>query len=239
MLTLDSNRYLVLGHRGASAHAPENSEAAFRLAAIQGADGVELDVRRTGDGLLVVHHDAVISSGRAIVDLTSGELRQRQPSIASFDDAMAACDGLLVNVEIKNSPLDPDFDSTDRVAEEVVRWIIEHDWTDRVVISSFNTDTVDRVRELSDVIATGQLIERGNNAFEQLRVTHERGHQALHPPIGTVTNAAELAAAAAGLGMWVLAWTVDDPGTIVALREAGLTGIITNDPAGAVTALAQ
>jgi len=50
----------VVAHRGARAAAPENTLAAFRLAAELGADGVELDVRRTGDGLLAVHHDAAL-----------------------------------------------------------------------------------------------------------------------------------------------------------------------------------
>src|SRR5512138_1004030 len=51
-------RPLVLGHRGASADAPENTLAAFRLAVDQGADGVELDVWRCATGEVVVHHDA-------------------------------------------------------------------------------------------------------------------------------------------------------------------------------------
>ena len=59
MLTLPPDAFLVFGHRGASAHARENSVAAFRLTATQGGDGVELDVRRTADGVLVVEvgHD--------------------------------------------------------------------------------------------------------------------------------------------------------------------------------------
>ena len=55
---------VVIGHRGASADFPENTLDAFAGAAAQGADWVELDVRATSDGILVVHHDAVLPDGR-------------------------------------------------------------------------------------------------------------------------------------------------------------------------------
>ena len=66
MLTLPPDEFLIFGHRGASAHAHENSVAAIRLTAAQGAHGVELDVRRTADGVLVVHHDAQLSPARCV-----------------------------------------------------------------------------------------------------------------------------------------------------------------------------
>ena len=58
---------IVIAHRGASATFPENTIEAFRGAAEQGADWVELDARRTADHSLVVHHDALLADGRAIV----------------------------------------------------------------------------------------------------------------------------------------------------------------------------
>src|SRR2546426_332500 len=77
---LESDRCLVIAHRGASAAAPENTLAAFRLAADLGADAVELDVRRTVDGQLVVIHDASVDrttdgTGR-VAALTLDQLRR-------------------------------------------------------------------------------------------------------------------------------------------------------------------
>src|SRR5262245_21916718 len=66
----------IIAHRGASREQPENTLAAFRRARELGADGVELDVHRTADGAIVVHHDAVIPGVGAIARLTRGELRQ-------------------------------------------------------------------------------------------------------------------------------------------------------------------
>ena len=64
----------VLAHRGASKAARQNTIEAFRLAATMGSDGVELDVRRTADGLLVVHHDPYVADGRVIGDVQSVDL---------------------------------------------------------------------------------------------------------------------------------------------------------------------
>jgi glycerophosphoryl diester phosphodiesterase len=238
MLTLPPNAFLVFGHRGASAHAPENTLAAFRLTAEQGGDGVELDVRRTADGALVVHHDAGISGVGTIAALSLDEIRGRAPDVATFAEAMSACGDLIVNVEIKNSPMEPDFDPEETVAEEVAEWVAGHGWSDRVIVSSFNPTSVDRVRRLDAELATGQLIDPGSDAARQLITAHQRGHRALHPHISCLTEPRQLSAMAAELGMWLLAWTVDDPGTIRGLREAGITGVITNDPAAAVAALA-
>jgi glycerophosphoryl diester phosphodiesterase len=232
MLTLPPGRFLILGHRGASAHAIENTPAAFRRAAELGADGVELDVRRTADDELVVYHDPAVEGAGVIHGLTLRELRTAAPHVATLDEAMDACSGLIVNIEIKNSPNEPDFDPTDRVASAIVDWIAEHGWADRVLVSSFNPATVDRVRRLSANIATGQLTDPGADVTRQLTAAHHRGHQALHPHFSSLLQEPEeLVRIASGLGMWVLTWTINDPDTIRNLRNNGVTGAITDDPA--------
>ncbi len=72
----------VIAHRGASAAAAENTIEAFALAAELGADGVELDARRTADGQVVVHHDAHLPDGRVIVDLSAADLPAHVPTLA-------------------------------------------------------------------------------------------------------------------------------------------------------------
>src|SRR3954451_1790565 len=97
----------IIAHRGASAAFAENTVEAFRGAAALGANWVELDVRRTADGALAVHHDAHLPDGRAIVDMLAADLPEPVPSLS---EALDACAPLGVNVEIKNSPQDVDFD---------------------------------------------------------------------------------------------------------------------------------
>ena len=81
----------VIAHRGASGLEPENTVAAFRRAVALGADGVELDVRRSADGVLVVHHDARLADGRAIVTVPEAELPTRcRPSTRRSTPAPAS-----------------------------------------------------------------------------------------------------------------------------------------------------
>ena len=92
----------VIAHRGASRAAPENTVAAFRRAAEMGAQAVELDVRRTGDGALVVHHDA--ASRPTAVRSASSPAPTSPTHVPAFAAALDACAGMWVNVEIKNDP---------------------------------------------------------------------------------------------------------------------------------------
>ena len=98
------HRPLVLGHRGASAVAPENTVAAFSRARELGADGVELDVRRSADGVLMVHHDAEIEGLGALGAHTFAEVRDTQPTVPTLEEALDACRGLVVNAEVKCLP---------------------------------------------------------------------------------------------------------------------------------------
>src|SRR3954465_10689247 len=107
----------IFAHRGASARYTENTVSAFQGARDVGADWVELDVRRTLDGALAVHHDAHLADGRAIVDLAAAALPAEVPSLA---EALAACAPMGVNVEIKNWPVDVDFDPAAALVEPVV-----------------------------------------------------------------------------------------------------------------------
>ncbi len=104
-------RPLVLGHRGAPKVAPENTIAAFARARELGADGVELDVRRSADAVLTLNHDPDLKGVGAIAQLTLAELRAGRPDVATLAEAFAACRGLVTNVEVKCLPWEPDADT--------------------------------------------------------------------------------------------------------------------------------
>ncbi|MGH3666351.1 MAG: glycerophosphodiester phosphodiesterase, partial [Egibacteraceae bacterium] len=98
------DRPLIVGHRGVRRQPPtENTAAAFALAAAAGADWVELDVRRSADGVAVLHHEPRLPDGRAILTLTGDQLAER--GVAHFDEVLAALPPALgVDVEVKNLP---------------------------------------------------------------------------------------------------------------------------------------
>jgi glycerophosphoryl diester phosphodiesterase len=220
----------VIAHRGASRAERENTLAAFRAARALGADMVELDVRRTADGALVVHHDPVLADGRPIVTLARAEL---PPWLPLLHEAIAACEGMGVNVEIKNLPHEPDFDEDEHVAEAVAAGVAGAGLHGRVLVSSFRLRTIDRVRAVDPSVATAWLVLSVDAAVLDRCARH--GHGALHPHHSVVGP--EMVAEARRAGLAVNAWTVDDPERMLVLAEAGVDGIVTNLPDVAVRAL--
>ncbi len=224
---------IVYGHRGASADAPENTIEAFRLAREQGADGVELDVRRSADGALVIHHDAHLPDGRRILDVARADLPASVPTLA---EALDACEGLIVNIEIKNSPYDVDHDPERQSADDVVALLAERRGRDRVLISSFDLKTVDRVRAIDDGIATAFLSHVAPDGRAAIALAVSHGHGAVHPYEADVDERYVTEAHAAGLA--VNTWTVDDPERLRLLAAVGVDGIVTNVPGIAKRVLA-
>lgn len=221
----------VLAHRGASRAAPENTVEAFRTAAAMGSDAVELDVRRTADGALVVHHDPLLADGRAIVDVDAGGL---PPQVPHLHAALDACAGMWVNVEIKNDPSEPDFDPSDHIADRVVSALRERDEDDRWLISSFRIETIDRCHALEPAIRTAWLV--GEVPGDVIATMVGRGHVALHPWFATLRRSH--IDACHGAGIEVNTWTCDDPQRMLELIEWGVDGICTNVPDVALDVIA-
>ena len=216
----------VIAHRGASAAAPENTIEAFELARELGADWVELDARRTADGAIVVHHDAHLPDGRAIVELAHAAL---PAPVCDLVDALDACQGMSVNIEIKNSPGDADFDATEAVAEFVVAEVGRRQSHGQVLVSCFHRATIDRVRALDPDIPTAFLHVFAEGSWDELAAdVAAAGHTALHPWDHVVDQTYMDAAKAHGLVVNV--WTVDDPDRMAQLVALGVDGLCTNVP---------
>ena len=149
---------LVIAHRGASVAHPENTLEAFIGAVAQGADGIELDVRRTADARFAVSHDDTLPDGRALVDTAFDDLPAHVTHLAAALDVAQRL--RVVNTEIKNWPDDRDFDPTEALADAVVALLAERGELDdpRHLISCFHLPTVDRVHELAPGLATAWLL---------------------------------------------------------------------------------
>jgi glycerophosphoryl diester phosphodiesterase len=223
-------RPLVLAHRGARTVAPENTLEAFSAALDQGAAGVELDVHRTADEGLVVHHDAEAPGLGVLAERSLLEIREARPDIPTLVEVLELCDGALVNVEIKNMANDADYDATDRVAELVVELLAGRDRRDDVLVSSFNIATVDRVRALEPSIPTGFLSML--DPFEGIDLCAARGHGSLHPFFALLgpDTALPIVNRAREVDVAVNVWTVNDEHEMVRLAAAGVAAIITDIP---------
>ena len=214
----------VLGHRGATGNVPENTIAAFAAARQLGADGVELDVRLTADGQLVVHHDPAVASGAVIASTPRRELPASVPTLA---EALEACGRMFVNVEIKNIPIEPGYDPEARVARLAADAVAESGAEDRVILSSFDLATIDAVHRAHPDIPTGWLTLAGYDQLRAVAAAASRGHRALHPQDPSITP--DVVAACQGAGLRVVAWTVNDADRMRALTAMGVDALITDD----------
>jgi glycerophosphoryl diester phosphodiesterase len=233
-----TSRPWVIAHRGASAARRENTLDAFREAGRQGADAVELDVRRTADTVPVVHHDDSIPGVGPIVELTAAVLADRAPWVPTLAEALEACDTMWVNAEIKNSPLERGFDPDDTVLALVLDHLHRTDGARRVLISSFNPITAARAVGALEGLRTALLVPAGSDLGAAASDAAAAGHDALHPAgADLASDPGNRIAAVHAQGLAVNTWTVDDPGYIRRLAAAGIDGIVTNRPDAALAAL--
>ena len=222
----------VLAHRGASRAERENTLAAFITAGEMGSDAVELDVRRTADGVLVVHHDAHLADGRIICSVDASTLPEHVPTVSA---ALDACEGMWVNLEIKNDPTEPDFDPDDWVAEQTMALLDRRSEPHRWLMSSFRIETMDRCREIAPDVRTAWLTSIV--PVDVVAILEAHGHRILHPwykMLGQQTIAECHAA-----GIEVNTWTCDDPERMRELISWGIDGICTNVPDVALDVVAE
>ena len=222
---------LVVAHRGASHDAPENTLAAFGLAISMGADGIELDVHRTADHVLVVHHDAELAGIGLVMEHTHAELIAARPEVPTLDEVFDLCSGMaLVNVEMKCCAWDVDADPDRIVARAVAQLIDRRHAHHNVVVSSFDLAMLDDLRAIDSSIATGWLIH-GHDPAAAVAVAREHGHDNLHPDWGNLDARLDATMLVAREhGVRINTWTVDDPEKLREFAAAGVHAVITNRP---------
>jgi glycerophosphoryl diester phosphodiesterase len=219
---------LVIAHRGASTQAPENSLAAFELALQQGADMVELDVRRTADGELICFHDGAVG-GIEIAELSRAQLTQAGSEPALFADAVAlvAARGGGMDVEVKAGGY----------TDEVVAALAPLD-PQCVVVTSFLDGVVSEVTRRAPQLRTGLLVGRDLPVRPlRMRLTE------LAPTLRAAACGADYIAMhfvlaelgalarAAQAGFPALIWTVNDERRLRRyLSDGRVAGVITDVP---------
>jgi len=219
----------IIAHRGASAHAPENTLKAFQLALEQSADGIELDAMLSKDREIVVIHDDTVDrttngTGR-VKDLTLEELQsldagdqEKIPSLADVFDLLGG--KLLINIELKN------YSSLfDALPIQVAKLVKAYGLRDSVLISSFNPFNLPRFRRRMADVPLGLLTPPQQATRWIWRFFH---YDALHPYFTDVDE--DLVAERHAQGQQINTWTCDEPDEIRRLADLGIDSIITNDP---------
>jgi glycerophosphoryl diester phosphodiesterase len=219
----------VFAHRGCTVGFVENTLEAFAEARLLGADGVELDVRLTADGALAVVHDPVLDGLGPVADL---RVPQLPPHIPLLADALGVCEGMVVNVEIKNDPREPGHDPTEAVAALTASSIAEAGWTERVIVSSFQVSTLRAVQAADGRLALGVLWPLVVDVEAALREAVEAGWRAVHPFVASVGP--DLVARAHEAGLGVNVWTVNAADDLRAMVSLGVDAVITDLPTEAL-----
>lgn len=242
---------MVVAHRGASAEEPENTLAAFDAAARAGADVVELDLRLTADRVPVVLHDADVSSttnGSGPIDrLTLAEAkrldasagrgaRQEIPTLAEVLELVGAHDGVGVDLEIKNLPGEPAFDSPREAILEATLGVLERSaFTAPVLVSSFNWITIERCRRRAPELPTGFLTIAAIDPRASLVYARQAGHQFVLPQSPALLAAGRpFIDEAHREGIRVGTWVVDEQADLETLIGWGVDAVASNWPELAV-----
>jgi glycerophosphoryl diester phosphodiesterase len=231
---------LILAHRGASAHAPENTLAAFQRAIDDGAPAIELDAKLSREGVVVVMHDATVdrtTDGHGFVrSLSLSRLRSldagswfdstfRGERIPTLDEVFTHFGGrVLINVELTNytSPFD-------QLVPKVALLVKKHRLQENVLLSSFYPHNLSTARRLMPEVPRGLLAFPGFKGDWQRLVGRFMSLQAEHPHISDVTHRYVDAIHARGRMAYV--YTANSQAEMRRLFEAGVDGIFTDDPA--------
>jgi len=243
------SRPLVIGHRGAAALEPENTLRSLQRAVDLGCDLVEFDVLDLRDGTLVLAHSddlLEVSHGAAdgaVQSLDLGELREVAPELPTFDEALellgATGAGLQVDVKWRG------------YEDATVEAIRRHGLVERTVVSTVLADSLCRFAALEPRLARGFTYPFDRHRLSQRRLLGpvastllaglrrslpqrlegllERAQAQAAVLHHSVVTAAAVERAHA-LGAAVLTWTVDDLTDLGRVLDAGVDGVITNDP---------
>ena len=228
---------LNIAHRGASGQAPENTLAAFELAAEMGADAIETDLRLTRDGVVVAVHDADLQrttgASGMVAGMSAAEVRElnaaaRWQGGAKFPrQAIPTLDQVLQIAREKALRCYLEIKATrDGATERAVAEALRVGGAARHVVISFDEETLRRVRQIEPALTIGLLTEtHGATGLDRAEAL---GARQFLPREDCVTPAVVRAARERGLS--VVTWTVDEPARMKALMEMGVEGIITNYP---------
>lgn len=215
--------------------------AAFRRALESGADGIELDLHLSRDGVPVVIHDETLdrttsghgpveqSDATALLKLDAGSWFSQEfagEPLPTLAEVLSVFSGKLrLNLEVKK------FDAGTAVLD-----LLRQHVTADIVVSSFDHDLLGRLRSVDRTLPLAVLYEQGDWQ-RVLQNAVALAAQAFHPAADLVTPT--MMAACSRVGMPVHVWTVDDPVLARDMARDGVMGFFTNDPAGMLAAFGR
>ena len=228
---------MIFAHRGASHYRPENTLSSYKYAFELGADGIEVDVQLSMDGVPVLYHDwyfdRITGKPDLVTEMSSSEIKKLDAGSVFSDEfkgeQVPFLDELLseippdklINIEIKKTAFD------ERPLEEkVVEAVCRYNLQDRVIISSFNHYSVKKVLEINPEIKRALIFH--SMPVDPAPYAEKFKCWSFHPAFVYVSE--EQVKSMHGIGLKVFPWVVDIPYYAEKLFSMGVDGIITNIP---------
>lgn len=232
----------IWAHRGSSHTYIENTMEAFEQAIIDQADGVELDLQRTADGVLVVFHDESLKrltgQDKLLHEVNYRQVQnypltapkkvlnqsQERPFIPTLEEVLLLLlgTGLWINIELKNSKL-----PYPGLEDEVMAMVAAFDLQERVIYSSFNHASIrylsPRVGAKHCAVLTSKPVKHPGAYLDEV------GAGVYHPKKSILKETKTIKSLQAE-GKQVNLWTVDDEESLRTCFQVGVDGIITNEP---------
>ena len=230
--SLTNGRPLILGHRGAPMEAAENTLASFQRALAEGADGVELDVRRTADGVLVVFHDDVLTSGESLAEHSFDELREITTAhglaFHPLEEVFRELGGKgFLNIELKEL----------ETAAGAVNLALALLPPSSYVFSSFLPMVVGECRQRAPEVPAIYITDSARDPERLLALLEQMDASGVGLWHEAVTD--QLAQFLTARNVPLFVWTVNDIAEAQRLAKLRATGIITDLPGVMHTALTQ
>ena len=222
--------FINYAHRGASAYAPENTFMSFYLGIIQGADGIETDVQKSKDGLLTLFHDTTLErvTGQpgTIADYTFEQLQKfKVLSPNGLEDRIISLDEFLRVFSWRNLTFALEI-KYKGYEKEVVDKIYEYHIEDKVYITSFIYEVLEKIKKIAPEIRIGYLLDTPDeNSFSNLI---KIGGEQICPYASKCTK--EFVKYAHNKGVEVRAWGVQDTDDMKYVFNNGLDGATLNFP---------
>lgn len=232
----------VVAHRGASGYAPENTIAAFDRAVKMKSDYIEVDVQRTKDGKLVIIHDTTVdrtTDGTGKVgSLTFEEIRSldagswmlenfKGEKVPTFEEVLKRYKGKIgILIELKSPELYPGIE--EEVANLLKAYHLDKPRNEKVIVQSFNFDSMKKADQLLPRMPIGVLINRASDTTDTAIEQFADYAEYFNPSYGLVTE--ELVTKVHEAGMKVQSWTARSRDTVQFLLDMKVDGIITDYP---------
>jgi glycerophosphoryl diester phosphodiesterase len=225
-----SSRPMVFAHRGGSALAPENTMAAFDRGAAVGADGLELDVQLSRDGVVVVHHDRTLDRTTALRGPVAARdaVELARAGVPALADVLRRHRDLRIIIELKVNEAE--------LARAVVDAIRRAGAQDRTCVGSFGTRVLREVRRLEPALATSASREEVRWALYRswcrwpVSKVAYRGYQVPERSGTTRVVSPKFVEYAHAAGLGVQVWTVDSEEDARRLVGWGVDALITDRP---------